>query len=465
MYASFDLEEDRYIRAIQTKPADNKARLVVHHTNAFAIAPGDTTEGVESERHLVEYASGKQAEIYPSDSGVLLQAGSQTRLSYHLHSVGEDIDTVIEMGIVLHPQGTVPKHVRWTKQLAGAHGTIAGLVDLPPGQVTRSDGYTRFGKAARITMFQPHMHMLGKYQCLELIYPTQPVTSEMVNCANFDYNWHLAYNYADDSAPLVPPGTILHVINWHDNTAAHRANPDPRNWTGNGGRTIDEMGFAWIGWYDLTDEEYEAELAEREGGPAQDELARSAAGHGAPRRSDAMRTPSARTGAGCLLGLALSLVLPASASGQADPFNFPFSSGQTVAPFFDGWSPNPDGTFEMHFGYINRNHVEEVHVAIGPDNQMEAGSADQGQPTFFYPRVHRRVFSVTVPADFGDQELVWSLTVRGQRQQAIAWLDAVWEIEPILGGREPPRISGTTASRPWRSPRRFARSRCRIRWR
>ncbi len=264
LYADFDLEEDRYIRAIQTKPADKRARLVVHHTNAFAIAPGDTTEGVESERHLVEYASGKQAEIYPEDSGVLLQAGSRTRLSYHLHSVGEDIDTVVELGIVFHPEGTVPEHVRWTKQLAGAHGTIAGLVDLPPGQVTRSDGYTRFNKAARITMFQPHMHMLGKYQCLELIYPTQPVRTEVVNCAHFDYNWHLAYNYADDAAPLVPAGTILHVVNWHDNTAGHRANPDPRNWTGSGGRTIDEMGFAWIGWYDLTDEEYEAELTARE---------------------------------------------------------------------------------------------------------------------------------------------------------------------------------------------------------
>lgn len=264
LYASFDLEEDRYIRAIQTKPADERARLVVHHTNAFAIAPGDTTDGLESERHLVEYASGKQAEIYPPDSGVLLQAGSRTRLSYHLHSVGEEIDTVVELGLVFHPPGTTPDHVRWTKQLAGAHGTIAGLVDLPPGQVTRSDGYTRFSKAARITMFQPHMHMLGKYQCLELIYPTQPVQTEVVNCAHFDYNWHLAYNYADDAAPLVPAGTILHVINWHDNTAGHRANPDPRNWTGSGGRTIDEMGFAWIGWYDLTDEEYEAELAERE---------------------------------------------------------------------------------------------------------------------------------------------------------------------------------------------------------
>ena len=97
--------------------------------------------------------------------------------------------------------------------------------------------------------------MLGKYQCIEFIYPTQPVRAEVVNCASFDYNWHMDYNYADDTAPLVPAGTILHVTSWHDNSAANRGNVDPSNWVGSGQRTIDEMGFAWIGSYDLTDEE------------------------------------------------------------------------------------------------------------------------------------------------------------------------------------------------------------------
>ena len=87
--------------------------------------------------------------------------------------------------------------------------------------------------------------------------------TEMVSCAHFNYNWHLVYNYADDVAPIVPAGTILHVISWHDNTPANKFNPDPKNWVGNGGRTIDEMGFSWIGWYDMTDEEYKTELAER----------------------------------------------------------------------------------------------------------------------------------------------------------------------------------------------------------
>ena len=218
-------------------------------------------DDVPAAQFLVEYASGKNGEVYPDDSGLLLEAGRKLRLDYHLHSVGEEVDAVVELGLVFHPKGHVPKHVRWSKQL----GINNRLLDIPAGKVVRTDSYAVLAKAARLTAFQPHMHMLGTYQCLELIYPWPGWTAqtETVSCANFDYNWHLVYNYEDDVAPIVPAGTILHIISWHDNTEANRGNPDPRNWTGDGGRTIDEMGFAWIGWYDLTDEEYEAELAAR----------------------------------------------------------------------------------------------------------------------------------------------------------------------------------------------------------
>ena len=213
---------------------------------------------------LVEYASGKQAEIYPPDSGLLLPAGSDARLSYHMHSIGEEVDAQVEIGINFLPKDTVPKHIRYSKQLGGSQGQVIGVLDIPSGEISRSDGYTRFNKAAKITMFQPHMHMLGKYQCIEFIYPTQPVKAEVINCAGFDYNWHMNYNYADHTSPLIPAGTILHVTSWHDNSEANRANLDPNNWVGSGQRTIDEMGFAWIGWHDMTDEEYEAEVAARE---------------------------------------------------------------------------------------------------------------------------------------------------------------------------------------------------------
>ena len=259
------LDGDRYITAIQTRAVGEKSRQVVHHALSYAVEQNEDGEAMDAGMFLVEYASGKQAEVYPPGSGLLLpSSATQARLSYHMHPVGEEIDAEVELGINFLPKGTEPEHIRYSKQLGGSQGQVIGVIDIPAGEIARSDGYTLFNKAARITMFQPHMHMLGIYQCIEFIYPTQPVKAETVNCAGFDYNWHMNYNYADDAAPLIPAGTILHVTTWHDNSAANRGNVDPGNWTGTGQRTIDEMGFAWIGWYDMTDEEYEAELATRQ---------------------------------------------------------------------------------------------------------------------------------------------------------------------------------------------------------
>ena len=268
LYADIPISKDRYIKAIQTRAGDAASRKVVHHALSYAVddpesieVSGDDSQGVDGGQFLVEFASGKNAEVYPDDAGVLLQAGKKAMVSYHLHSVGEETKAKIELGITLHPEGYVPKHIRWSKQLAQPTAAL----DIPAGTVARVDGYTVLHKPARIIAFQPHMHIRGKRQCLELIYPTSgsSARSEVVNCANFNYNWHLTYNYADDSQPLVPAGTILHTISWHDNSAANKFNPDPKNWVGDGQRTIDEMGFAWIGWYDLTEEEYKAQLNER----------------------------------------------------------------------------------------------------------------------------------------------------------------------------------------------------------
>jgi hypothetical protein len=124
----------------------------------------------------------------------------------------------------------------------------------------------------------------------------------------------------------------------------------------------------------------------------------------------------------------LVLVPAGEAGAQADPHNFLFNSGQTIQPFFEGWAHNPDGSFEMHFGYLNRNYVEELHVPVGADNRITPDGPDHGQPTYFYPRTHNRVFSVTVPADWGDKRLVWQVTIRDETFRAEGWLQAEWEI-------------------------------------
>jgi hypothetical protein len=125
-----------------------------------------------------------------------------------------------------------------------------------------------------------------------------------------------------------------------------------------------------------------------------------------------------------------------STQGNPDPVGFKFNSGQAVQPIFEGWAYNPDGSRSMYFGYINRNYVETPAVPIGPDNKIEPGAPDQGQPTVFGTRIHRQAFSVMVPKDWGKKELVWSVTVRGETERAVAWLQAEWEIDPIYGGKE-----------------------------
>ena len=90
-----------------------------------------------------------------------------------------------------------------------------------------------FSKPAKIIGYQPHMHNRGQAMCMEVIYPNG--TSEMLSCVDrYNFGWHTGTCSDDDAAPLLPKGTILHQIGWHDNTAGNRWNPDPRNWAGMG---------------------------------------------------------------------------------------------------------------------------------------------------------------------------------------------------------------------------------------
>ncbi len=143
-----------------------------------------------------------------------------------------------------------------------------------------------------------------------------------------------------------------------------------------------------------------------------------------------------------IVALAVPLALTAliSTSGQ----QLVYSSGQTVAPAFEGWEQNPDGSYDMVFGYFNRNLDEHLHVPIGPDNNIEPGGPDQGQPSYLFPRRNRFHFKVRVPADFGDKELVWTLTTHGHTEKAYATLIPEYIIDKQLAmldvgnfGRDP----------------------------
>ncbi len=130
------------------------------------------------------------------------------------------------------------------------------------------------------------------------------------------------------------------------------------------------------------------------------------------------------------LVVAIAVVAAGVVSAQIEhmPLQLKFNQGQAVQPFFDGWSRNDDGSLTFHFGYLNRNYVEEPHIPIGPNNFIEPGGPDRGQPTYFYPRTNRAKFRVQVPKDFGKKELIWTLISRGQTLKAVGWLQPEWEV-------------------------------------
>ena len=131
---------------------------------------------------------------------------------------------------------------------------------------------------------------------------------------------------------------------------------------------------------------------------------------------------------------------------QTQPFRdvpVPRPRGQSVTPAFEGWYPNPDGTFNLSWGYMNRNYEELLDVPVGPANRLEPGPPDQGQPTHFLPRRQTGVFTVTVPADFGDRTLTWTLTSSGETVSVPGHLRPEWQIDAlreVTTGNTPPVV-------------------------
>jgi len=133
-----------------------------------------------------------------------------------------------------------------------------------------------------------------------------------------------------------------------------------------------------------------------------------------------------------------------------------YNRGQNVAPIFEGWVRNPDGTIDFWFGYLNRNWEQVLHIPVGPENSIEPFGPDGGQPTVFVPRrrvgraVQRResmVFSVRVPATWtAEDELVWAVTANGKPDRAIALFLPIYELVGPRASNQPPTIEVSAES-------------------
>jgi hypothetical protein len=247
-----DLSEDRYIRAVESRPALPGAEKVVHHAVTYMTFPDDERS------FLNEYAVGKNADIFPAGTGRLIKAGTKVRYSLHLHAIGEETPADVQIGLKFYPPGYVPDHVVFAAHAADSYDTI----DIPAGDDNaRVDGYYFLREPAQVVSFQPHLHNRGKRQCVEAIYPSGLV--ETLSCAEHNFAWMLNYTYDEDVQPLLPAGTNLHLISWYDNSEKNRYNPDPRNWVGFGNRSMDEMSHTWMNIFYLPEDEFDRRVEAR----------------------------------------------------------------------------------------------------------------------------------------------------------------------------------------------------------
>jgi hypothetical protein len=250
------LSEDRYVAAMEMKEVNDSrskpGRTTVGGLFVFHHAVITVSGGGAWPVHEV----GRNADIFDSKAGKLLRAGSTISFpSVHLHSNGKDTTATLKIGFKFHPVGYKPQ-IQSTLISVGTDD-----LDIPGGASGISQSaYMTLPQPTKLTVFEPHMHATGVRMCVEAIYGSQV---ETLNCSGYDHNWVKTYAYQEDAAPLLPRGTILKVTGYFDNTAANKNVVDPRNWSGLGHRSIDNMLVLIAQGVNLTEEQFAQEVATR----------------------------------------------------------------------------------------------------------------------------------------------------------------------------------------------------------
>ncbi len=264
------LTEDRYVAAVEIRevndiPRDGASstvggRFVFHHLNYSShVVEVEQPEAFTGDTTTVwpVHEVGRNADIFPPDAGRILAAGSVLNLeTAHLHSNGGETKAYLEFAFKLHPVGYKPS-VTWINRLT-ANGVDISIKPTTPDQQLHA--YTVLEQHTKILTFEPHMHAPGVRMCLEAIWGHSVQT---LTCAGYDHNWVRSYAYEDDAAPLLPEGTILHLIGFMDTTPGNRNVADTRNWGGGGRRSVANMFIDLGEAIALTDEEFEQEMGER----------------------------------------------------------------------------------------------------------------------------------------------------------------------------------------------------------
>lgn len=278
------LTEDRWIAAVEIRefrPGETKREagavggnnyLVLHH-QSVGINPGGNEGSEEDQAQVRErqrgnfsylYEVGQNALFYPQDLGIKLPADSTIYFNgTHLHSIGKEVKLNIQVGFKLHPKGWTPKYAQGLSALSAPVSGWGAELDIPANtDNVRFDKFYAVDRPAKLVTFEPHLHASGKRMCVEAIYPDG--TIQMLSCSGYNHAWVKSYVYQDDAAPLLPKGTVVHVVAWYDNTAKNPRVVDPRNWKGLGHRSTDDMFIFLSKVVYYSDEEFKAEVAARQ---------------------------------------------------------------------------------------------------------------------------------------------------------------------------------------------------------
>ena len=271
------LTEDRYVTALEVKevndiPREGSGRSTVgghyvfHHMIWGTRAAGtDATSDADQLAALASGAStswpvhevGRNADFFDPKAARLLSAGSSlVSNSVHLHSNGRDTKAHLEIGFKFAPKGYKPEY-------RGAGYSLGNGVDIDiKGMKANQElhAYAVLPQNTKIMSFEPHLHAPGVRMCLEAIWGYNIQT---LNCVGYDHNWVRGYHYTDDAAPLLPKGTIVHIIGYMDLSPANKNVPDPRNWQGSGNRSVANMFIDLGNRVGLTDEQFQEEMARR----------------------------------------------------------------------------------------------------------------------------------------------------------------------------------------------------------
>ena len=266
------LDEDRYVAALEFREVNDYdfaeardtvgGRYVFHHMIWSTQVLGEDGEQDEARRRETTtgwpvHEVGRNADIFDPQAGRLLAANaSVVSNSVHLHSNGRDTTSHLEIAFKFHPRGYEPTLKPAGRELG--NGLDIDIRGMQAGQELHA--YTVLEEHQKITTFEPHLHAPGERMCLEAIWGN---FIETLSCVGYDHNWVRTYEYADDHAPLLPKGTILHITGYMNNSPTNRNVPDPRNWQGSGNRSVTNM-FIDLGLgVELSDEQFLEEMAVR----------------------------------------------------------------------------------------------------------------------------------------------------------------------------------------------------------